>query len=418
MDPKPTPRAHSLDPRASPLPEPRHPVTGGDLLPAAPPPRPQASGAIGTAAADAAAVGDTSAEAVAFLEQLRHEWGARGACEDRIADVRAQITATGTYTHTQEELASGCKLAWRNTPRCVGKFYWKALTVRDMRHLTTPDLIFEGLAEHLRLATNGGRIRLVITVFAPERDGQPPVRIWNSQLVRYAGYRQPDGSVIGDSATADFTAAVQALGWTGRGTPFDILPIVLQRPGEPPRVYDLPPDAVLEIPITHPGFPRLADLGLRWYSHPSICNQRLEIGGISYPLAPFSGWYTAAEIGARNLSDTTRYNLLPVIAERMGLDTSSDRTLWKDRALVDLTTAVIHSFDAAQVTVVEHHFASRQFVKHEMREASAGRATPGQWELLVPPIGGSATPVWERRYETAILRPNFFPQSPPWQVTQ
>jgi len=373
---------------------------------------------MGAPAAEAAAVRDTSVEALAFLEQLRREWGDRGDCEHRIADVRAQIAATGTYTHTPGELAYGCKLAWRNTPRCVGKFYWKGLAVRDMRHLTDPDLIFEELADHLRLTTNGGRIRLMITVFAPERDGQPMVRIWNSQLVRYAGYRQPDGSVIGDSAAADFTAAVQALGWTGRGTPFDILPIVLQRPGEPPRVYDLPPDAVLEIPITHPRFPWLADLGLRWYSHPSICDQRLEIGGISYPLAPFSGWYTAAEIGARNLSDTTRYNLLPVIAERMGLDTSSDRTLWKDRALVELTTAVIGSFDAAQVSVIEHHFASRQFVTHETREASAGRATPAQWELLVSPIGGSATPVWERRYEPAILRPNFFPQPPPWQVAQ
>jgi len=62
--------------------------------------------------------------------------GDRGDCDDRIADVRAQIAATGTYAHTPGELACGCKLAWRNTPRCVGKFYWKALAVRDLRHLT------------------------------------------------------------------------------------------------------------------------------------------------------------------------------------------------------------------------------------------------------------------------------------------
>ena len=29
--------------------------------------------------------------------------------------------------------------------------------------------------------------------------------MWNAQLIRYAGYRQPDGSVIGDPANADFT---------------------------------------------------------------------------------------------------------------------------------------------------------------------------------------------------------------------
>ena len=31
------------------------------------------------------------------------------------------------------------------------------------------------------------------------------LRIWNSQLIRYAGYEQPDGSVIGDPASVDFT---------------------------------------------------------------------------------------------------------------------------------------------------------------------------------------------------------------------
>jgi nitric-oxide synthase, bacterial len=193
-----------------------------------------------------------------------------------------------------------------------------------------------------------------------------------------------------------------------------VLPIVLQRGGELPTVYQLPSRAVLEVPITHPQFPWLADLGLRWYAFPSICNQRLEIGGVSYPLAPFSAWYTAAEVGARNLSDVSRYNLLPVIAEGMGLDTSSDRTLWKDRAMVELTAAVLHSFDAAGVSLIEHHFASRQFVNHELREELAGRATPGNWELIVPPFGGSATPVWERRYEPTILRPNFFAHPTPW----
>jgi len=374
---------------------------------------------VGTPGAGDPGAGDpgakvTGAEAEAFLGQLRSEWGERRCTQARLAEVRAQIAATGTYRHTARELASGCKIAWRNTPRCLGKFYWKALVVRDMRHLSATGELFDALVEHLEQAANRGRIRLMITVFAAEQDGRPPIRIWNSQLVQYAGYRQPDGTVIGDPATAGFTRAVEALGWTGRGTPFDVLPIVLERRGEPPTIYELPPGTVREVPISHPRFPWLAGLGLRWYAFPSICDQRLEIGGVSYPVAPFSAWYTAAEVGARNLSDVSRYNLLPVIAEGMGLDTSSDRTLWKDRAMLELTAAVLHSFDAAGVSLIEHHFASRQFVKHELRERSAGRATPANWELIVPPIGGSATPVWERRYEPTILRPNFFAQPAPW----
>ena len=51
---------------------------------------------------------------------------------------------------------------------------------------------------------------------------------------------------------------------------------------------------------------------------PAITNMRLEIGGIDYPAAPFNGWYMGTEIGARNLADADRYDLLPVIAARHG----------------------------------------------------------------------------------------------------
>jgi nitric oxide synthase oxygenase domain/subunit len=53
---------------------------------------------------------------------------------------------------------------------------------------------------------------------------------------------------------------------------------------------------------------------------------RLEIGGVSFPAAPFSGWYVGSEIGARDLADADRYNALPEIAKRLGLDIHSDPT--------------------------------------------------------------------------------------------
>jgi nitric-oxide synthase len=40
------------------------------------------------------------------------------------------------------------------------------------------------------------------------------------------------------------------------------------------------------------------------------------------------------EIGSRNLGDEARYNLLPVVAGRMGLDLTTPASLWKDRALI------------------------------------------------------------------------------------
>ena len=68
---------------------------------------------------------------------------------------------------------------------------------------------------HLRKATNGGRIRPVITIFAPDAPGRPGPRILSSQLVRYAGYENADGTVVGDPANVGITRLAQDLGWAG-----------------------------------------------------------------------------------------------------------------------------------------------------------------------------------------------------------
>lgn len=47
--------------------------------------------------------------------------------------------------------------------------------------------------------------RSCITVFAPRVAGREDFRLWNPQLINYAGYLQPDGSVIGDPARVALT---------------------------------------------------------------------------------------------------------------------------------------------------------------------------------------------------------------------
>ncbi len=356
-------------------------------------------------------------EAEAYLRLFHHETATPGAYAPRFAHVQAEIAQTGTYWHTYDELAYGAKVAWRNNTRCIGRLHWKTLEVRDMRHLETAQEIFEALVEHLRFATNGGKIRSTITVFAPQAPGQPGIHLWNPQLIRYAGYRQSDGSIIGDPLHAELTAMIQRLGWKGgAGTPFDILPLVIQLPHQHPRLFDLPGDVVLEVPLSHPDYAWFAELGLKWHALPVISNMRLEIGGISYPAAPFNGWYMGTEIGARNLGDVNRYNLLPVVANQMGLDTHSDRSLWKDRALVELNVAVLHSFARNGVTMVDHHTASRQFLLHDEQEKRAGRTVPAHWGWIVPPLSGSACPIFHiTRYKNTVLKPNFFYQRAAWQ---
>ncbi len=190
--------------------------------------------------------------------------------------------------------------------------------------------------------------------------------------------------MTGDPRNAGLTALARRLGWPGGpGTPFDVLPLVVQgadgKPDERPRWFTLPQDAVLEVELAHPEYTWWRSLGLRWHAVPALADICLEIGGICYPAAPFNGWYMGTEIGARNLADTDRYNLLPYLADRLGLDTRTDRSLWKDRALVELNRSVLHSFDHAGVTVTDHHTESRRFLTHLGR----GARGPGRRGLVV-----------------------------------
>jgi nitric-oxide synthase len=182
----------------------------------------------------------------------------------------------------------------------------------------------------------------------------------------------------------------------------------VQTPADGVRLFELPESAVWEVPLTHPELPWFAELGLRWHAVPAISNMRLSIGGVNYPFAPFNGWYLGTEIGARNFADTNRYNLLPTVARWMGLDTSSDRTLWRDRALVELNRAVLWSFDRAGARISDHHTESRHFLRHLAREERAGRPVPADWTWIVPPMSGAATPVFHRYYDELELRPNFY----------
>jgi nitric-oxide synthase, bacterial len=340
------------------------------------------------------------AEAEEFLRQYHHEHPAAGQVGPRIAQVRAEVAATGTYRHTRMELAFGARVAWRNSARCIGRLYWRSLQVRDLRRVHRADEVAAECAEHLRAATNGGRIRPLISVFAPDAPGSPGPRIWNEQLIRYAGHTV-DGAVVGDPRYARFTEAVRAMGWAPPATHgrFDVLPLVVETAADGVVLSELPRDVLMEVPLRHPELEWFAELGLRWHAVPAISNMRLRVGGIDYPAAPFNGWYMGTEIGARNLADHDRYDLLPVVADRLGLDRSTERSLWRDRALVELNRAVLFSFEQAGVAISDHHTESHRFLKHLGREERAGRSCPADWTWIVPPMSSGQTPVFHRYYD-------------------
>jgi nitric-oxide synthase len=348
-----------------------------------------------------------------FLEQFHAETNPAYPLRRRLRRVRAEIDRTGTYVHTEAEVAFGARVAWRNAARCIGRLYWHGLHVRDRRAVHTPAAVADECAAHLRACTRGGRIRSTITVFAPDRPGHPGPRIRGDQLIRYAGHRMANGGVRGDRGQVEHTERAIALGWQPPDPPgrFDVLPLLIGTGDGEPEVHALPRGAVLEVPLVHPEFDWFADLRLRWHAVPAITNMPLSIGGVTYPAAPFNGWYVGTEVGARNLADAGRYDLLPVVADRMGLDRGSERTLWRDRAVIELVRAVQHSFDVAGVTMSDHHEEARRFLKHVAKEERAGRRCPADWSWIVPPVSGGLTPVFHRYYDDPDpdIRPAYLP---------
>ena len=234
------------------------------------------------------------------------------------------------------------RLAWRNNAHCIGRLLWETLHLLDARTADSPDEVFEACVRHIDFATNNGSIRPAITVFASSETNEKGIRFWNSQLIRYAGYRAADGTVLGDPAETEFTARAIEIGWQPPRdrSAFDLLPIVVEFPGHAPRWFELPKKAVMEVQISHPEFSWFAEMGLKWHALPSVCNLALIGNGQRFTAAPFSGFYMGTEIASRNFGDETRYNLLPEVANRMGIDRSKRCMLWKDRALVELNTAV------------------------------------------------------------------------------
>lgn len=354
--------------------------------------------------------GDTLAQAYEFLEQFHREDPSAGSLRKRWDEVRHEVERSGSYRHTRAELTFGARVAWRNSVRCVGRVRWPTLVVRDARHARTVRQVCRELSRHLRFATNGGRIRSAITIFAPDDELGPRVRIWNEQLVRYAGWRNADGSVLGDPRNAGFTELALRLGWRPPAEPgaFDLLPWVVETAGEEPRQVPVPGRLVLEVPITHPEYGWFAELGLRWHAVPVISHMRLHIGGINYSAAPFNGFYLGDEIASRNLADNDRYDQVTRVARGMGLNLGSERDLWRDRAVIELNRAVLHSFDLAGVSIADHHTEARHFMRFASMESSAGRCPHADWTWInahpVPP----QTPTFHRYWDGAEVQPNFW----------
>uniref|UniRef100_A0A8C2I0J9 Nitric oxide synthase n=1 Tax=Cyprinus carpio TaxID=7962 RepID=A0A8C2I0J9_CYPCA len=336
--------------------------------------------------------------------------------DDRLEEVKKEIETSGTYQLKDTELIYGAKHAWRNAARCVGRIQWSKLQVFDARDCTTAHGMFNYICNHIKYATNKGNLRSAITIFPQRTDGKHDFRVWNSQLIRYAGYKQPDGSILGDPASVELTEICIQQGWKAPKSRFDVLPLLLQANGNDPELFEIPGDLVLEVPIIHPKFEWFKELNLKWYGLPAVSNMLLEIGGLEFTACPFSGWYMGTEIGVRDFCDSSRYNILEEVATMMGLDTRKTSSLWKDQALVEINIAVLYSFQMSKVTIVDHHSATESFMKHMENEYRVRGGCPGDWVWIVPPMSSSITPVFHQEMLNYRLTPSFEYQPDPWNT--
>jgi nitric-oxide synthase len=49
------------------------------------------------------------------------------------------------------------------------------------------------------------------------------------------------------------------------------------------------------------------------------------------------------------------------------------------------------------------------------REMKAGRAVSADWSWIVPPLSGSATPVFHKQWEDRFQLPDYLPQRQAWE---
>ena len=180
----------------------------------------------------------------------------------------------------------------------------------------------------------------------------------------------------------------------------------------PYPIFEEKPDLLKEVLLEHPENPAFKRLG-KWYGIPILSIWHWLSVALYIPVPPSTVGTWALKLVHENLADETRYNILPKIAELFKLETKTNRSLWRDRALIELNRAVLHSFDCAGIRIGDHHSLTRQFEKFCEAEAKAQCPITGDWSWLVPPISASQTPTFSQEFDPEVVQhTNFFIKQP------
>ncbi|KAL7536363.1 hypothetical protein ACHAXR_010088 [Thalassiosira sp. AJA248-18] len=187
--------------------------------------------------------------------------------DERINEIKSLIIATGTYTHTFDELEHGARVAWRNSPKCSNRKYWQQVRCISSRSIMHRYFVSWCLLLTL-IVMSCGSSEAYITVFkpAPPDKSLDGPRIWNDQLLQYAAYCDEEGEVTGDPKNLRFTEMLkERFCWDGppdgKKGPHDYLPLVIQAdPNGTPELFEVPLEMCPPVHIHHPRYPGELDM--------------------------------------------------------------------------------------------------------------------------------------------------------------
>ncbi|KAL9630487.1 MAG: hypothetical protein Q9204_004698, partial [Flavoplaca sp. TL-2023a] len=367
-------------------------------------------------------------EAVDFLRECRDSDVIQtdNALSERIKEALVQISTTaavstvtdrdgnvstglagGTWYQHPKELEYGLRASWRNARRCIMRSEHEHLALVDLRRVQSSREMARTIVKGVQKAFNRGHILPTTFVFPPRAPGKRGPMIWNHQIMAFAGYREDDGSILGDPGNVELTDRMIEFGWMPPliKTRWDFLPLVTMAENDAPYMMELPAELRRTVQITHPRYEKeFRELSLQWVSAPALSRLGFDIGGNQYTASPFIGWFMDSEIGVRNLADTFRYNALPGIVRALGLSPEPGTDLEDlpeymhmvalSRAQAELNFAVYYSYLHDHVTMVDTLSSSIEYMNFDQdRAAEVGFRLPADPYWLAPPQG-SLVPLW------------------------
>ena len=114
---------------------------------------------------------------------------------------------------------------------------------------------------------------------------------------------------------------------------------------------------------------------MKWYAVPAVSDMAstAEASCIAVHRLMGGTWLQLTRI-----SDVDKYNLTLKIAQKLGLDTSHENTLWRDKVLTAMTEAVLWSFETDGVKITDHFSASLEFLQFCRNEQDQARDVQGR----------------------------------------